>query len=184
MRPCPHPAWIEIDSPQLEDNFRLIQQEMPGRLGLLSVIKDDAYGHGAVAVAKSALRCGIHSFGLSTLEEAVALQGNVERIPRALHSTRHELMRNVGQLGSFADAYKPHVEATCNPSGRWAAVALHDLPADALITRRRSLLHLFGPDRGASCDSRGDTWRRFDRARCRERHVDDRRGRRVPHDRG
>src|SRR2546423_1362285 len=86
----PRPAWIEIDLPQLEHNFRLIQQEMPGRLGLLSVIKDDAYGHGAVAVAKSALRCGIHSFGLSTLEEAVALRERGIQSRILLLGDRHE----------------------------------------------------------------------------------------------
>src|SRR5207245_8387704 len=86
----PRPAWIEIDLEQLERNFRLIRRELPDSVALLSVIKDDAYGHGAVAVAKTALRCGVRCFGLSTLEEGVALRERGIQSPMLLLGDRHE----------------------------------------------------------------------------------------------
>ena len=40
---------------------------------VLSVVKDDGYGHGALAVAQMALDCGATFLALSTLEEAIRL---------------------------------------------------------------------------------------------------------------
>jgi alanine racemase len=40
----------------------------------MAVVKDDAYGHGALEVARIALEEGAWGFGLSTLEEAMALR--------------------------------------------------------------------------------------------------------------
>jgi len=70
----PRPAWIEIDLKQLRRNFELINQEKPKGLRMLSVVKDEAYGHGAFQVAKTALECGANFLGLSTLQEAIALR--------------------------------------------------------------------------------------------------------------
>src|SRR5712664_1926785 len=54
----PRPAWIEIDLRQLKRNFQILNQDKPEGLQVLSVVKDEAYGHGAWAVAKTALECG------------------------------------------------------------------------------------------------------------------------------
>ena len=40
---------------QLRRNFQLINRDKPKSLRILSVIKDDAYGHGALPVAKVAV---------------------------------------------------------------------------------------------------------------------------------
>jgi alanine racemase len=70
----PRPAWIEIDLGRLKRNFGLINQDKPAGLQVLSVVKDEAYGHGALPVAQTALACGASFLALSTLEEAVALR--------------------------------------------------------------------------------------------------------------
>ena len=70
----PRPAWIEIDLNRLKQNFELITRDKPAGLQLLSVVKDEAYGHGALPVARAALACGASFLALSTLEEAVALR--------------------------------------------------------------------------------------------------------------
>ena len=54
-RPPPRPAWIEVDLKQLKRNFQIINQDKPAGLKLLSVVKDDGYGHGALQVAQVAL---------------------------------------------------------------------------------------------------------------------------------
>jgi alanine racemase len=68
------PAWVEIDLNKLRRNFELINQDKPPALQVLSVVKDDGYGHGALAVAQVALETGATFLALSTLEEALRLR--------------------------------------------------------------------------------------------------------------
>jgi alanine racemase len=68
------PAWVEVDLRQLRENFALINRDKPAGLQLLSVVKDEGYGHGAWPVAKIALESGVRFLALSTLEEAFALR--------------------------------------------------------------------------------------------------------------
>ncbi len=84
----PRPAWIEIDLQQLRRNFRLINEDKPAALQVLSVVKDEAYGHGAVPVATCALQAGASCLGLSTLQEAVTLRERGIRAPILLLGDR------------------------------------------------------------------------------------------------
>jgi alanine racemase len=68
------PAWVEIDLKRLRRNFDLINQDKPADLQVLSVVKDDGYGHGALPVARTALESGASFLALSTLEEATSLR--------------------------------------------------------------------------------------------------------------
>src|SRR5215470_17492793 len=68
------PAWVEIDLGQLKRNFQLIRQDKPATLQILSVVKDEAYGHGALRVAQTALESGARFLALATLEEAITLR--------------------------------------------------------------------------------------------------------------
>ena len=68
------PAWIEIDLARLRRNLQLIRHDLPKSVQLLAVVKDEAYGHGALDVARVALAEGATFLGVSTLEEAVALR--------------------------------------------------------------------------------------------------------------
>jgi alanine racemase len=71
----PHrPAWTEMDLGRLRRNLQLIRRELSADVKLLAVAKDDAYGHGALEVARIALEEGASFLGLSTLEEAMALR--------------------------------------------------------------------------------------------------------------
>ena len=81
MSECPRrPAWIEIDLRVLRKNFELINAEKSAAVNVLSVVKDDAYGHGAGPVAKTALECGASFLALSSLDEGMELR---RREPRA-----------------------------------------------------------------------------------------------------
>lgn len=70
----PRPAWVEIDLAQLRQNFQLINADKPHDLAVLSVVKAEGYGHGALPVAKVALECGVRFLALATLEEAIVLR--------------------------------------------------------------------------------------------------------------
>lgn len=68
------PAWIEVDLAKLRKNFALIFQDKPPAVGLIAVVKDEAYGHGATAVSKAALAAGADGLAVFTLDEALRLR--------------------------------------------------------------------------------------------------------------
>jgi len=84
------PAWVEIDLARLRNNLRLIRRDLPRHVRLLAVVKDEAYGHGALDVARIALEEGAWGFGLSTLEEAMALRDANITAPLLLLGERQE----------------------------------------------------------------------------------------------
>jgi alanine racemase len=84
------PAWIEIDLGKLRRNLQLIRRDLPAAAQLMAVVKDDAYGHGALEVARVALEEGAWGLGLSTLEEAMALRQDGIPAPLLLLGERQE----------------------------------------------------------------------------------------------
>src|SRR5437667_3343429 len=84
------PAWIEIDLKQLKRNFQLIMQDKPEGLQIVSVVKDEGYGHGAVQVAQVALDSGAALLGLVTLDEALAMRERNIKAPVLLLGDREE----------------------------------------------------------------------------------------------
>jgi alanine racemase len=68
------PAWAEIDLARLRRNLQIVRRDLPPSVELLAVVKDDAYGHGALDVARVALAEGATFLGVSTLEEAMVLR--------------------------------------------------------------------------------------------------------------
>jgi alanine racemase len=88
---CPHrPAWIEIDLARLRHNYQVINQDKPKPVKILSVVKDEAYGHGALQVAKTALAAGASFLALTTLEEAMPLRDHGLRARMLLLGERQE----------------------------------------------------------------------------------------------
>ncbi len=67
-------TWAEIDLNALAFNYRQIRSCLAGGVKLCSVIKADAYGHGAVRVAQEMELLGSDYFAVSNLEEALQLR--------------------------------------------------------------------------------------------------------------
>ena len=84
------PAWTEIDLGKLRRNLQLIRGDLPKRVRLMAVVKDEAYGHGALDVARVAIEEGAWGFGLSTLEEAMHLREGGITAPLLLLGERQE----------------------------------------------------------------------------------------------
>jgi len=84
------PAWAEIDLGKLRRNLQLIRRDLPREVRLLAVVKDEAYGHGALDIAHIAIEEGAWGFGLSTLEEAMTLREAGIRAPLLLLGERQE----------------------------------------------------------------------------------------------
>jgi len=68
------PIWAEIDCDALEHNVRLMREKVGAATKLMAVVKADAYGHGAVAVSKSALHAGSDCLAVASVEEAFELR--------------------------------------------------------------------------------------------------------------
>lgn len=69
-------AWCEIDLPNLRSNVQALEQILPERCTFMAAVKANAYGHGAVEVAKELNRAGIRDFAVASLEEAISLRQN------------------------------------------------------------------------------------------------------------
>ncbi len=67
-------AWIEIDLAALADNVRQIKQKLAPKTELMAVVKADAYGHGAIRVAETALQYGADWLAIATLGEGIELR--------------------------------------------------------------------------------------------------------------
>lgn len=68
------PTWLEIDLACVRGNYHVIRGMVPAKTRVLCVVKDDAYGHGAVPVARILQEEGADWFALATLEEALELR--------------------------------------------------------------------------------------------------------------
>jgi len=84
------PAWTEIDLGRLRHNVQRVRRHLPPAVRLLAVVKDEAYGHGALDVARVAVEEGAWGFGLSNLEEAMALRDAGITAPLLLFGQRQE----------------------------------------------------------------------------------------------
>lgn len=58
----------------IENNYRRIRAALNARVKIIAVVKADAYGHGAVPVARRLARAGADMFAVAILEEALALR--------------------------------------------------------------------------------------------------------------
>jgi len=74
-------VWAEIDLDALARNLERVRQRAGPGVAVMLVVKADAYGHGAVAVAHSALRAGVEALGVGTSAEALELRKAGIRAP-------------------------------------------------------------------------------------------------------
>lgn len=79
MPQLPKTAWLEIDLDAIVSNVRLLRGTLPRNVEVEPVVKADAYGHGAVAVARALIADGSTSLSVATFDEALELrQAGVE----------------------------------------------------------------------------------------------------------
>ena len=74
-------AWVEIDLAALAHNVKALKAFIAPQTKLMAVVKADAYGHGAVTVARTALANGADSLAIATLAEGVELRSAGIKVP-------------------------------------------------------------------------------------------------------
>jgi alanine racemase len=72
--PQGRPTFCFIDLDALRWNFRQIRSKIGAQVKVLSMVKANAYGHGAPAVAKALAAEGSEAFGVATVEEGIELR--------------------------------------------------------------------------------------------------------------
>ena len=74
-------TWAEINLDHLAYNFGVIRRQVGPKAKLLGVVKADAYGHGAVRVAKKLAELGAGYLAISNIDEAAELRDAGVSIP-------------------------------------------------------------------------------------------------------
>lgn len=67
-------TWAEINIDALKHNMKVIKSFVANNAIIMGVVKADAYGHGAITVAKTLLEHGAERLAVATLDEAVELR--------------------------------------------------------------------------------------------------------------
>lgn len=67
-------TWAEVDLDALAANVRALKAWVGPRVELIAVVKANAYGHGAIPVARAALAAGASRLAVHRLEEGIALR--------------------------------------------------------------------------------------------------------------
>ncbi|EDL63255.1 alanine racemase [Bacillus sp. SG-1] len=84
-------TWVEIDLDNLYKNVHNIKQHLPEGVTMFAVVKANAYGHGDVQTAHTALNGGAGGLAVAFLDEAISLRENgIEAPILVLGATRAE----------------------------------------------------------------------------------------------
>jgi alanine racemase len=75
------PTVAEVDLDALTHNVQQIRRHLKEKVEILAVVKADAYGHGAEAVARELTLAGVSLFGVACVEEAIALRESGVALP-------------------------------------------------------------------------------------------------------
>ena len=67
-------SWVEINRGAIQHNVLQTKRLLSQGTRLMAIVKADAYGHGAVEVAKAAAGAGASYFGVATVNEGIELR--------------------------------------------------------------------------------------------------------------
>lgn len=84
-------TWAEIDLAAVRGNITKIRERLGRGVGLLAVVKADAYGHGMAQISRAALQAGASWLGVSNIYEAMKL--------RRAHPSARILILSAGMAG-------------------------------------------------------------------------------------
>lgn len=117
-----HPmTYIEIDLAALGANIRTLKRHVGPRVELIAVVKGNAYGHGAMSIARTALQHGATRLAVARVDEGVALRKEGILAPVLVmgytppdyvaHAVAHDLILTVTEINqaeALAEAAQAH----------------------------------------------------------------------------
>ena len=120
------PTWVEVDLDRFRRNLGAIRAAVGGGRGILLVVKADAYGHGAVEIARHAVQSGVTMLGVATLHEGIELRASGVTAPVVILSPA---------LLSEVDEIIEHRLTPCVGSLEFAEVLSRRCAAHQVLTR-------------------------------------------------
>lgn len=69
-------TWAEVNLTHIKYNVAQMRAHLPEKVEIMAMVKANAYGHGAVEVAQTALEAGATFLGVAMLDEAIELRQN------------------------------------------------------------------------------------------------------------
>lgn len=82
-------AWVEINLDAIRYNVQQFRQLLQPATDLMAVVKADAYGHGAVTVAQTAVAAGATWLGVATVPEGIELRQAGLQVPILVMGALH-----------------------------------------------------------------------------------------------
>ncbi len=79
----PHfrPTWVEISRHAFAKNLEVVRSCVGPQIGIVAMIKADAYGHGAQQLAQWCAESAVTALGVATVEEGLELRGHGITLP-------------------------------------------------------------------------------------------------------
>lgn len=120
----------EIDLDAISENLAVIRRRAGTSTRVMLVVKADAYGHGAVAVAHHAVRLGVAALGVGTSAEALELRASGIRVPILVLGTivdeeAEATLRHGVEVGVHSSDRVRRLEEVARRLGRPARVHLN-----------------------------------------------------------
>lgn len=77
----PSKNWVEIDLAAIAHNARMVRQRVGRGVGIIGVVKSDAYGHGASRVGLLLESLGVEMLAAASVEEGIVLRDRGIKVP-------------------------------------------------------------------------------------------------------
>ena len=85
-------AWMEIDLDKLSNNIKTIRDNLESGTKIISVVKSNAYGFGAIKIVGALIKEGIDYFAVATLNEALELRREYKDIDILILGYTHDYL--------------------------------------------------------------------------------------------
>ena len=72
----PKRVYAKINLDNIQKNIKAVIEKFGNNITVMGIVKANAYGHGAVEVAKALVEAGAGAFGVAAIDEAVELREN------------------------------------------------------------------------------------------------------------
>jgi len=105
--------WVEINLANIRHNITQIRKLVGNQVQIMPIVKANAYGHGAVEVAKTAINAGADKLGVASLSEGVELRSAgidvpiLVLLPLDIHQTKkaidNQLTLAISSLSNLKD---------------------------------------------------------------------------------
>ncbi|TCS93271.1 alanine racemase [Hazenella coriacea] len=120
---------IEIDLDAVAHNVKQFIQHLPKGKRIMAVVKADAYGHGAIPVAREALEAGATYLGVALVDEGIELRRAGIEAPI--------LVLGYTPTHAIADAIHHHLHLTV-----FSNDVLNEIEATAARLQKKAMIHV------------------------------------------